>query len=420
MNQQSVATSLAPEVVIGQVNGNLQVKGWDQPEVQIKASPDELHLEEQEDVVHFSCHGNCSVRVPHGAVIRVESVQGEGRFKLLEDQIAIQEVSGSLLLRGVAETRVEVVKGDVTARHVSGDLLAENVSGNFTARDVQGKCMAENVAGNLDLRDIEGSIRVQAKGNARVSLSLIGGDRYEVSASGNVTCRIPQDASARLHLTSRSQNIKVNLPGEVKSYQGEEVDLVLGSGESVIDISAGGVIYLSGQQSAWMEGEEPGEGYESFTSGFPTDLAQQIEAQIETQLEAVTRQINQQMENLSASINQAGLSPERTEEILRRARESSERASARAQEKMRRAQEKLERKLEAARKRQELKEQAMERRAQARSRGPRNFDWTSPASSPGKEPVSDEERLMILKMLEQKKITLEEAEELLAALEGRE
>jgi hypothetical protein len=34
------------------------------------------------------------------------------------------------------------------------------------------------------------------------------------------------------------------------------------------------------------------------------------------------------------------------------------------------------------------------------------------------EPVGDEERLMILRMLEEKKISLEQAEELLSALEG--
>jgi hypothetical protein len=34
------------------------------------------------------------------------------------------------------------------------------------------------------------------------------------------------------------------------------------------------------------------------------------------------------------------------------------------------------------------------------------------------DPVSNEERLMILQMLEEKKITLQEAEQLLAALEG--
>jgi len=35
------------------------------------------------------------------------------------------------------------------------------------------------------------------------------------------------------------------------------------------------------------------------------------------------------------------------------------------------------------------------------------------------EPVKEEERLMILQMVQEKKITIEEAERLLAALEGR-
>ena len=38
---------------------------------------------------------------------------------------------------------------------------------------------------------------------------------------------------------------------------------------------------------------------------------------------------------------------------------------------------------------------------------------------PPSEPVSDEERLSILKMLQEKKISREEAEKLLAALEGK-
>jgi hypothetical protein len=88
---------------------------------------------------------------------------------------------------------------------------------------------------------------------------------------------------------------------------------------------------------------------------------------------------------------------------------------------MRRTQEKLERKLEAARRKEELRARAAERRSQARSRGSWSFEWSPGSSSPPKEEgVSDEERLMILRMLEQKKISLQETEDLLAALEDRE
>ena len=40
--------------------------------------------------------------------------------------------------------------------------------------------------------------------------------------------------------------------------------------------------------------------------------------------------------------------------------------------------------------------------------------------TPTGEPVTEEERLVILRMLEQKKITMEQAEELLSALEDKE
>jgi hypothetical protein len=39
-------------------------------------------------------------------------------------------------------------------------------------------------------------------------------------------------------------------------------------------------------------------------------------------------------------------------------------------------------------------------------------------SAPAPEPVQEEERLLILKMLQEKKISMEEAESLLSALEG--
>jgi len=47
------------------------------------------------------------------------------------------------------------------------------------------------------------------------------------------------------------------------------------------------------------------------------------------------------------------------------------------------------------------------------------WDLTPHGPVPTGEPVSDEERLSILKMLQDKKITLEDAEKLLAALEGK-
>jgi len=129
--------------------------------------------------------------------------------------------------------------------------------------------------------------------------------------------------------------------------------------------------------------------------------------------------LDEQMAHLSESISHSGVPPAEADRILRRARESSERANLRAQEKMQRAREKLDRKLAAAQRRVEERERATAGRKEGQEKRTWSFDWpttSSPAQSQGE--ASDEERLMILRMLEQKKISLAEAEQLLEALEG--
>jgi len=60
------------------------------------------------------------------------------------------------------------------------------------------------------------------------------------------------------------------------------------------------------------------------------------------------------------------------------------------------------------------------RRGQANVKiGRWNWDITPHGPVEAAAPVSDDERLTVLKMLQQKKISIEEAEKLLAALEGK-
>ena len=423
MSQQTVATSITPEVIIEKVLGELQVKGWERPEVSVKAHPDELTLEEQDDVVTLSCRGNCTIRLPHDATLRVERVYGDARFKLLEDQLIIEQIMGSLTLRSVAGTQIESVQGNLSARQVAGDLLVNQVMGNAEARNVQGRCLLEEVSGNLELRDVDGEVNSSARGNADLRLRTLSGENYSVECSGNLRCRLPEDASTRLELSSEAEDIRVRQPTGTQTHRKARCELNLGAGEVAMKLSAGGSLYVSSQPADWAEPEDLGadfsEGF-GFSGDYNSRIADQIAAQIESQMEAMTRRLNEQMANLSSAMGKAGLSEAETEALMERARETQERAAALAQEKMRRAQAKLERKLEAARRRSEMKAQAAERRSQSRGRRPWSFEWPSPPPPPPKEPVSDEERLMILRMLEQKKITLQEAEELLAALEGKD
>jgi hypothetical protein len=424
MSERTIPTSAVPEIIIDQILGNLQVKGWDQPEVSVSANPQDLSLEEKDDTLHISCRSDCLIRMPAGGTLRAGNINGDARFKYLEDTLAIETVHGSLVMKNVAETQIGAVYGELLAKYVAGGLSVAQVMGNANVRAVQGDCLLGEVSGNLELRNVEGNVKASTQGNARIRLDALFGNDYQIEADGVIQCRIPTDASLSAKISSEAELIRVRLPNQSKVFQTRTHELTLGSGEINLVLSADGEVYLTAEEATDFGAEEREFGYGEDFGGLSPEMTEkisrQVESQILSQMDAMTRQLNEQMAQLEATFRRTGLTEAETEEILQRTRASGERATIRSQEQMRRAQERLERRLEAERRRNEAKAQAAERRNQDTSRKSWDFSWNPPPPQPKKEPVSEEERLMILKMLEQKKISLDEAEKLLSALEGNE
>jgi len=405
MESTTISTSMAPEVFIGEVTGNLSIRGWDSAKIVIKALKEKLEVKEGDDSIQLNCQDNCSIRLPHDTTLQIKSIGGNATIRNLDDQLKIGEVYGSLNLRNGGAVQVDAVHGQLYAKIMSGDLNVGIVHGNARVREVQGECKLEDVKGNIDIRNVEYDLKASSDGNIRMRANLLSGTAYSLKAKGNMHCRIPSDADLNLLLSCECESIKLRLPDGSQTIQEKSYELTLGNGGVDMELAAGGNLHLQ------TEGELDETDY-GFDEDFGEQIAQQIRTQIQAQMEAVTGQIEQQMETLTEQIGSAGLSPEETERIIADARQISEREAVRIQ----RAQEKLERKLEAARRKRELKAQAAQRRT--RNKSAWGFSVEGKSASP-KEPVSEEERLMILRMLEEKKIGLDEAENLLTALENR-
>ena len=103
MTKERISTSLAPEIIIEEVSGDLQFRGWDEPEVVLQAETEDLQVNEQDDVVRLNCKSGLEMRAPSGATVQLGQARGNVRIRLLEDSLKIETVNGSLYLRDVAE-----------------------------------------------------------------------------------------------------------------------------------------------------------------------------------------------------------------------------------------------------------------------------------------------------------------------------
>lgn len=422
MEKYFVTTSESPKVIVV-VHGNLRLKGSDELEVSVKASdPEGISLEQDGDTVTVQSSSDCNVRVPRDAHVEIDQAYGEVVMKAIDGGLNLKTIHGNLTLRSTGPVSVDLVHGNLEAKNVEGDLTVKQVEGNASVRDVRGKFSAETVSGNLQIYDVDGSVEAEVEGNISLTLDPAPGETYTLSAEGNIACNVPEDTSIELDIPKAGNRITVNIPGVQNGKNSKApFHLTIGEGDAHMILSADGNIVISGQM---MEFEMPDFDmeFESTFEGMGEAIGQQVEQQIEAQMRMLEEQLNMQLSNLTTNLGAAGLSPEQLERIQQRAREASERATARAQEKMRQAQERLERRMAATQQRIQRKARIEEAHAHHREHR-HGAGWpVAPVEplSPVQDPVSDEERLTVLRLLEQKKITLEEAESLLAALEGKE
>jgi len=439
MEKQFVTTSESPKVVL-EIHADLRLKGWDELQVAAKTdSEDNLSIEQQEDTIRVRCTSDCKVSVPRQANVTVEAVHGDATIKGLEGELTVQEANGNLNLHGAGPTQIKTVRGNLSVKNVGGDLQVTSVDGNASVRDVQGDLIISDVVrGNLTLSDVSGNASAKVDGNATLSLDPAPGEQYDFTVNGNLLCNLPADASVAVHI-ARAGQVTVNIPGVELAQAGDEpIEFTLGDGDASLKLSADGNIFIGSQAASWdamghfdFDFDKKFEGFGEKFAGMGEAISEQVTQQIEAQMEMIESQIEAQLSGLTARLGALGLSHEQQERVAERAREASERTSERVQEKMRRAQEKLDRKMAEAQRRAEQRAREAERRTHVHERhaGVKeqrgwHFDWPSPPVPPAStvplnDPVSDDERMVILRMLEQKKISPEQAEQLLSALEGK-
>ncbi|RMF49428.1 MAG: hypothetical protein D6755_02385 [Anaerolineae bacterium] len=370
-NKFTLPAEEASRLRVLSVGGNLTVKGWEKPEIHLRVEEDESPLRQEADAILVESSGDMLLRMPYDFSLEVLRADGDVLLKNIQGDSHLHEIHGSLRARDLGALQAENLNGDFSGRRIHGDVHLRHVAGSAHARDVDGQFAADVVGGDLRLKEISGGVSAKCGGDAMLTLAPVPWQAYHIEAGGDLLCRFVEDASARLHLESVSGEIRLRLAETSQDLNEGEHDLVLGENEEAppVHLSAGGVLTVR----QWTETPLP-------PAGMPEDITRQVEEQVLAQLDMVEAQLDAHLSTLGARLSGDPL-PEHVRE-------------------------RIERRLEAARERVQRRMQAAQHRHRLRRH------------RRAVEPVSEDERLMILQMLQAGTITAEQADKLLAALEG--
>jgi len=416
MTTKTIELDASKTIVVAAVEGDLSLEGWKRPDLLVETPADhDVEPERTDEAVTLRCPGDCTLHVPHDADLHIERVDKDVRLASLTGAVKLDQVGASLKLRDVGETTASQVGANLSAKRVRGDLHVRSVGANASIGDVDGQVGVETVGGNLRLSAVSGGVTAKVGGNAKLDIAPVPWQVYEIQTGGNLRCTLPDEFNASLTLKSGAQSIRVKCPQKSETIRAGEHQLDFGAGDASISLRAGGKIDLICLGDVDWDSDDEFEFNGEDFAAMAGELAQQATEQVDAHLKA----LNERLADLPKSFDDIGLTEERLAEIEEKIVKAQAQASQRAQEVSEQVQQRLEQRLKQVQKKAERAAERAERKRRGRKKSTLDVDALIASARGESEPVSDEERMLILKMLEDGNIDVEQAEQLLAALEGK-
>jgi len=358
---------------------------------------DSLTVVEADGIIYVTAMNSCKVEVPKTLSVFVEKSMGSVHCNGMESEITGEKVLGNLVIKGAKKVEVDKIGGNCAVRDVSGEAIFEKVGGNFVTEHI-GELRVEKVGGSCKIKHVSGASNVGKVGGSfygrnlagSLSVNKIGGDfncdqcnfGLLLKVGGNIKTKlvgeiVPTEMKAGGDIkilvdpSLSDFNIELETEGDIKVKLGE---LVIDTSDTVVSKEIG--------------------------SGGPL-----VRAVLGGNISLMDRDLDLDIEEKDFSAYFEKTEPGINEMIHEHVQHATEMA---------------EKRIEAAQKRIEQ----MQKRVDIRIG---DFDIEIPSIPPippipplshlKSKGASDDERLLILQMLQEKKISVEEAEKLFRTLE---
>ena len=359
--------------------------------------------------------------MPHQCNIELGRVRGDLRIKKVNGDVRVGQVAGDMLVKACAALNVETVSGDLSARAIAGDVTIDRVHADASVRRVEGSLTLLSVGADVLLDRVAGNIDVRAEADIVANLSHACPDRSRLEAGADIRLRLPDNPSVTLEARSHSGRLDLHLAEELDLDENVQAFAVeLGQAESMVELEARGEIQIHAGDSE--EGTSFGGDTESFAELGEEfrKVSENFARRMEEQMGAMSGQLHERLAHLSENLPDifvaAGLSDADAQRIAFKVRRAGERAASHAQSRMQRAAQRTQMRVEAHRHAGPTRHESLPRGRHRRRvyRGP-----VSPAPPPhAVSTVTTEERMMVLRMVEQGTISADEASKLLASMDG--
>lgn len=247
-------------VVVSNIAGSIDVKGWSKNEVKVVADlgrdVEELIVERDGDEILIKVKvpnrnnryisSVLKIQVPKDSMLEVSAVSADVDVEGVSGELSLQSVSGDMKIEVFgSDVEIETVSGDIRLQGHNQAMVTEtsSVSGDIEASNLSGEIEVDSVSGDLELMGGSFSL-VEANtvnGDVDFNAELVRGGELDVETiNGDVTAIFTGTVSARFDIETFNGDIDNCFgpePERTSRYTpGRELSFTHGDGDGRVQI----------------------------------------------------------------------------------------------------------------------------------------------------------------------------------------
>ena len=245
----------ASRLEINQLEGVVNITGWDRGEMRVIATYDEdegqLDIRQSGGTIHVAAkgewgepvYGELELSVPRGIAIEMTGISLAVSIEGSAGDVTVSTVEGDISLDGGSgNVALSAVDGSVTLAAASGKIAVNAVDGDVSVSESDGAIAVTAVDGDVILEGITSdNVSVNAvDGDIDYDGTIQDGGRYVLSThDGDLDVLIPAGANARISIDTFSGELDTDFPVELEGDFGKKrISFTVGTGKALVELSA--------------------------------------------------------------------------------------------------------------------------------------------------------------------------------------
>lgn len=245
-SQQIIAIEPGITITV-RAHGNLDVRGWDTAEVGITTDINVQKIRNEKNLLRLLFVEDCELSVPKTCNLNIERVSGNARLRDLEGEIKVFKVQENLALQNINSATVGNISDDCLLENIRGEIEIRRVGENLRGKNIASSLKVDRVSGKVQLHGLGGSVDIRSDETIEISLSEFNTQKIMLRASDNIRIHLPANANAALQVKSNGEQIEFDTGETKKKINEKRCEMRLGDGRQEIILEAGDRVRVTGE-----------------------------------------------------------------------------------------------------------------------------------------------------------------------------